>query len=168
MTTQHEQAIARAAQDAGFNSSLTNLLVAQAKVETGNFSSAVFNTCNNAYGYIFVGQKNATACSRKQGSNDGGANYAAYNNVYDSATEVCNWIKRNVPNYNSITTTAQYATALKNSKVGSYFSEPASNYAASLAIYYKNIVVNNPIKATLIFVGIFAAISGVLYFKSKN
>lgn len=171
-SSQYEQDIAKAALDNGLSNQLANLMVAQAKVETGNFTSAVFSTCNNAYGYIYVGQKNATTCGRKQASNDGGANYAAYNSVYDSADEVAKWIIRNVPNYNNINTIEDYANALKNSKVGAYFSEPASNYAASMAIYYKNIAVNtvknNSIVASIIFVSIFAAISLSIYLKSKG
>lgn len=101
----------------GIPPALAVLLVAQARHETGNYTSNVFKSCSNAYGYKYVGQATAEgACTMSPEGN----NYARYRSVEQSVTEVTLWIKRRQregkfpANLGEITTPEQYAQLLKN------------------------------------------------------
>lgn len=116
---------------------LALLIVAQAKHETNNFASNVFKTCNNAFGYKYVGQKLSTG--RCTGSPEGNS-YAKYASIEDSTREVTGWIKRRQKegkfpaNLHTIQTARQYADLLK--KAG-YYGDTVTNYTAGLVHWFK-------------------------------
>lgn len=142
MATSAETQIMLAFKDNGMNDTVASLAVAQAKVESQNFTSKVFRTDNNAFGYKYVGQLGASQGLPVPSSETENGNpkyYAHYDTVYKSGDEMARWLIRNVPNYNTITTPLEYASALENSKIGSYFSEPASVYASDMLGFYQPI-----------------------------
>jgi uncharacterized FlgJ-related protein len=112
--------------DDGMPAALANLIAAQAAHETGNFTSAVFIDCNNAFGYNAV----RSFCL-------GHSIYQNYPTVQDSVHELTGWIKRrlaegNFPRLDTITTAQQYAQLLKDN---GYFSDSVQNYANGIAAY---------------------------------
>lgn len=142
-----EETIFNTAISQGMPVDLANLIVAQARHETGNFTSAVFRDCNNAFGYSAI--NSAVACP-------GHAFYKAYGSVQDSTIEVCNWIKRRLaegkfPDLNTIKSPAEYANLLK---AAGYYEDNPVNYAAGLSrwlTYFTAPVVLWP----LILIGLF-------------
>ena len=112
----------------GIPDPLSLFVVAQAKHETANFTSNVFKTCNNAFGYKAV--FGAPACTQ---SPEGNA-YRLYPSVKDSAREISAYLKRRVadgkfPPLDQIYSPEQYATLLKNA---GYYGAPVSEYVAGL------------------------------------
>lgn len=132
----YEQRIYITAISEGMPKSLALLIVAQSKHESGNYTSNVFKTCNNLFGYKWVGQKGAS-----QGiKSTEGDFYARYASVEDSVRELTNWIKRRLkekkfPALDTITNAVQYATALK---ACGYYGDSPSHYVAGLNHYYKD------------------------------
>jgi len=115
---------------------LANLMTAQAGHETGGYTSNLFKSCSNAFGYKYAGQAIAT----KGIQSPEGDYYAKYATVADSAKELAAWIKRRVnegkfpANLASIKTAEQYAALLKNA---GYFGAPLSEYTAGLKRFFK-------------------------------
>lgn len=115
-----------------FPTALANLIAAQAAHETGNFTSAIFLDCNNAFGYKSV--TSATNCNLHP-------TYKAYSTVEQSADEIVNWIQRrqsegNFPSdLSTIQTPEDYAYYLK---YNGYFEDTAANYAAGITNYLSN------------------------------
>lgn len=137
MTTT-EQKIFDTARAGGMPVTLSLLLIAQAKHETGNFTSNFFRQYNNAFGYSYV------AGGRWQlpggGSvADNGQPIAAYASVENSTNEIVDWIKRRQSqgkfpaDLNTITSPDQYASLLKNA---GYFGDTLANYAAGLRSFF--------------------------------
>lgn len=131
------------------------LIVAQAKHESANFSSKVFKQNNNAFGYKYVGQSNATQGTAAPSSE--GDYYAKYDSIEGSALEVVNWwkrrIKQGVINYwSDISTPDSYAAALK--KAG-YYGDSLANYTAALKKWFTGLSDGNELNylagAALIF-----------------
>lgn len=117
----------------GMPTILATFIVAQARHETGNYTSNVFNTCNNAFGYKWVGQSTANGpCVQSPELNS----YAKYVSLEDSVHELTLWIKRRQAegkfpaNLASITTPDQYAALLKES----------GYYGASLQTYLNGLL----------------------------
>jgi hypothetical protein len=131
------QVIYDTAINAGFSEILANILLSQAQHETNNFTSDVFKENNNAFGYKYVGSKFQE--KEKGILSPEGNTYGKYSSVEKSALETINWVKRNVSDYKSIATPEEYASALKNGKVGSYYSDDLKNYQQGL----KNFFVKN-------------------------
>jgi hypothetical protein len=122
----YEQRIYDTAIQQGFPEAVAQLVVAQSKHETGNYSSNVFIIDNNAFGYKYVGQKLAT----KGLSSPEGDYYAHYASVEDSTLELCDWWKRRivegkVSSFADISTADDYAAVLKR----------CGYYGDSLAVY---------------------------------
>lgn len=128
MTTEeqkYDRIIYKAAIDEGLTPRLAELMVAQAKHESAVYKSAVFQRCNNAYGYKYVGQSLAQSCSLSPE----GDKYAGYKSVEDSAKEVARWIKRRWEQFESITTPEDYALVLERN---GYFGDSLSVYQRAL------------------------------------
>lgn len=111
---------------------LASFVVAQAKHETDGFTSNVFNTCNNAFGYKATGS--APACSQAP---EGGS-YRYYRDVLESTNDLTGYLFRRVadgkfPPLNQITSSDQYATLLKNA---GYYGDQESVYAAGLRKWF--------------------------------
>lgn len=124
----------------GMPEKLCLLIVAQSKHETNGYQSNVFKSCNNAFGYKYVGQRGATKCT---GSPEGD-NYAKYASVKDSATEIVKWIRRRQnegkfpQDLNTITSQAQYAALLK--QCGFYGQMPGQTYQQSITNYTNGLI----------------------------
>lgn len=112
---------------------LSTFIVAQARHETGNYTSNVFKTCNNAFGYKYVGQNLSLGPCTGSPEND---NYAKYSGLETSVQELTAWIKRRQnenkfpKDLSTITTPDKYAALLKQS----------GYYGASEAEYLKGLV----------------------------
>lgn|SRR5574341_280557 len=123
---------------AGFPAALSNLIVSMARHETGDYTSNVFKTCNNLFGYKYVGQSTAAgACS----VSPEGDRYAMYNSYADSVRELVLWIKRRQSegvfpaDLTTITRADQFAELLK--KAG-YYGDTVANYASGLKRFLVN------------------------------
>lgn len=127
---------------------LAKIVTAQSQFESGNYKSNVFLKDNNAFGYKFVGQKNATKGIPSPASE--GDNYAHYNSVQDSAIEIANWLKRRLkekklPPFEQITSPDQYSKLIKAAKY----------YGASETTYTKGITkIFNQLKIVPVVTGL--------------
>lgn len=132
-----EQRIKAQAIADGMSATLADLILAQAKHETGNFTSAVFKANNNLFGYKFVGQKIATRGTPAPANEGSNMFYAKYKTIEDSVKELTSWLKRRQAegkgNLNTITNAKQYATFLQS---GSYFTDGISNYIKGLQRWF--------------------------------
>mgnify|MGYP001619310353 CR=1 FL=1 len=126
----------------GLPAALSYLLVAQAKHETGNFTSNFYKKYNNAFGYSYVsGGKYQTGPGSIA---DNGQPIASYPNVKSSVYEIIDWIYRRraegkfPQDLTTITTPEQYATLLKQS---GYYGDTLNNYLNGL----KKFFLSNPV-----------------------
>lgn len=119
---------------------LAELITAQSKHETKNYTSRVFKLNNNLFGYTWAGQKIARQGTPKPKSE--GGFYAAYDVYEDSVKEIADWIKRRQKgkrfpqDLTLIKTPELYAGLLKNA---GYYGAPLSVYLAGLKRYLKQI-----------------------------
>lgn len=106
----------------GMPAAVAQNIVAQARHESGNYSSSVFQHSNNAFGYTYY-----SGALWQTGGNYNG--YAVYDSIQDSTAEVVDWLKRRQNegklSISNLTTPEAYATALKNN---GYFKDTLSNY----------------------------------------
>ena len=136
MTT--DERIFNELQSEGIPQILATIIVAQARHETANYTSNVFKSCNNCFGYGYVGQNTARSCLPKP---EGGT-YAGYNSIEDSVRELVLWIRRRQAegkfpkDLSAIVTPDQYATLLKNS---GYYGDSITNYANGLIYWLQQI-----------------------------
>jgi hypothetical protein len=130
------QAVRGTPYNAGVTPTLAALMVAQARHETGNFTSRFFRENNNAFGYAYYAgsyyQTGAGAVA------DNGQPIASYPDIEASTSEVVDWIYRRYrqgkfPDPATITTPEAYATALKNA---GYYGDALSNYMAGLKRFF--------------------------------
>jgi len=118
---------------------LCTLIVAQARHETGNYTSNAFTQCNNCFGYKYVGQALSTGPCVTSSEGD---KYAKYASVEDSVKELAAWIKRRQQggifpeNLSTITTPDQYAQLLKNA---GYYGASVSEYVNGLIYWLQKI-----------------------------
>jgi hypothetical protein len=98
---------------------IAKIITAQSGHETAGWTSNVYQTLNNCFGFGYTG---------------GGA-YYGYNSIEDSVTDVVNWLSNNVQNFQNITDPDTYATALKNA---GYYTDTEINYAQGIANYIDN------------------------------
>lgn len=126
------QALQGTPNNPGVPAALAELLVAQSKHETGNYTSNLFRSYNNAFGYSFY---SGSDYQTGPGSiADNGQPIAAYASVNDSTMEMVDWLYRRyrqgkIPALTSITTPEQYAAALKSAN---YYGDSYDNYLAGL------------------------------------
>lgn len=120
---------------------LATLLIAQAKHESGNFTSNGFIEGRNAYGYAFVpGARWQLSTPGRIADNK--QPLAMYKTLGDSVREVVDWIYRRVnegkfpANLSSITTPEQYARYLKDA---GYYGDTYANYSGGLARWFQNL-----------------------------
>lgn len=122
----YDKIVYETAIEEGLTPLLASFMTSQARHESSVYASAVFKNCNNAFGYKYVGQSLAVACS---GSPEGDK-YAKYNSVQDSAREVARWIKRRSAQFENVKTVEEYAVVLEKN---GYFGDNLSKYQAALA-----------------------------------
>ncbi len=175
----NEEQIYQAAIDEGLTPALGNLMVAQSKFESDNYTNTATVQYNNPFGYKYIGQSitdaNGNNMVSQGNTSSEGDHYAAYTSVYWAAVEIARWIKRNVANYNSITTPAQYATAIKYSKIGAFFGGALSDYIAGMQKYFsgamqsiKNYVKNNPVKTGLVVTAVLGMMAYYIWIVRKG
>lgn len=136
-----EQIIYTTARADGMPDALADLMVAQSKLETGNYSSRFFTVGNNAFGYSYqAGDK--WQLDKGGPLADNGIPIAQYASVKDSVHELTAWIKRRQgegkfpADLSTITTADQYATLLKNA---GYYGASLSSYMAGVAAFFSDI-----------------------------
>lgn len=119
---------------------LAALIVAQGKVESYNYTSALFRDDNNAYGFDYFKQSKYAARPSTLHFN-GDKPYAHYNNIQDSAREVAAWLctKAHLADFSAVTDVLSYAQALYKND---YFEgEPATAYATDMQYYFTTNIV---------------------------
>lgn len=111
---------------------LANLMVAQSKFESNNYTSNVYKKNNNAFGYTYY---SGSAYQLGKGTSNTAENlsYGRYVKVSDSAREVGDWICRRHSSFVNVKTVAEYAHVMK---VNAYYTGNESNYAAGMKLYY--------------------------------
>ena len=122
-----------------FNAQQTKLLaafmVAQSRLESGNYTSKVFKELNNALGYKVYKGSIYQKFDKSIGAVDGGAS-AQYANVQDSAREVADWIGRRKASFENVATTAQYVKAMADNKYFNTTVATIADYTASVTKFY--------------------------------
>lgn len=98
---------------------IAKIITAQSGHETAGWTSNVYKTLNNCFGFGYTG----------------GGNYYGYNSIEDSVSDVVNWLSNNVPNFQNITDADTYATALK---AAGYYTDSETNYSQGIANYINN------------------------------
>lgn len=122
----------------GLPVALANLVTAQARHETGNFTSDLFRDDWNAFGYNYTGNPNQLGPSLRS---HGGAFYAKYATLENSVNEITDWIYRRVrdgkfpANLSTIQSPADYATLLKNA---GYYEDNLTTYQNGLTRFLTN------------------------------
>lgn len=130
----YDELIYNTARADGMPDKLALFIVAQARHETGNYSSDFFTIGKNAFGYSFVsGAK--WQLSTPGPMADNGEPIAQYSSVERSVHEITDWIKRRQnegkfpASLSTIQTPEYYAQLLKQS---GYFGAPLQTYTAAL------------------------------------
>lgn len=127
----------------GVPSTLANLIVAQAQHESGNFSSNIFSSGNNAFGYSYY-PGSPWQLPEPGLVADNGQATAKYKSIADSTKEIIDWIYRRVregkfpQNLETITTPEKYASLLKGA---GYYGDSVANYTAGLSRYFKTVAI---------------------------
>lgn len=118
---------------------LADLIVAQSKHETGNYTSNFFLQDNNAFGYSYV--SGARWQIGRGGIADNGAPIAKYASIEDSTSEMIDWIYRRVAegkfpvNLSDITTPERYAELLKNA---GYYEDKEITYREGIKRWFQS------------------------------
>jgi hypothetical protein len=121
----------------GVPNALADLMVAQSKHETGDYTSHFFLNDNNAFGYSYYAQSDWQI--GPGGVADNGEPIARYATIEDSAGEMVDWIFRRVhagvfpANLNEITTPEHYAELLK---AAGYYGDTVENYIEGLKRWF--------------------------------
>ena len=117
---QSQQLIYATLNNAGIPDPLAMLVTAQSGHETGGWTSNVYKTLNNAFGYGFTG-----------------TSYRQYAAVEDSVADIVKYIQNRVqdgsfPSLDQITDPGQYAQLLQDAAPGPYYQDTEANYAAGI------------------------------------
>lgn len=135
-------------------------VLAQSQHESGNYTSAIYQDCNNSFGYKNPSSLGFGACSLH-------SDYVDYDTLQSSTHEITAWIYRrlsegNFPDLNTITTPDDYAQLLKNN---GYYGDTVSNYTNGLLNWYNaNFIPVTIAGGGLLIVGIIA----YLILRKKN
>ncbi len=152
----------------GLTPLLSSFMVAQANHESASYTSDVFERCNNGYGYKYVGQALATACSKAP---EDSLHYAKYESVADSAREVARWIKRRMSQFENVKTPEEYAIVLEKN---GYFGGNLSIYQNAMNKFWypikgmMNVALNKYPTETLLTGVTFFSLLGFYLFKMRK
>ena len=128
----YDTLVQRTAINMGVPADTARLIAAQARHETANYTSRVFQANKNFFGYKFVGQAIARP-GTKAPANEGAAPYAAYDTFEDSVKELVNWLRRRQNEgkfrIQDLTTAERYNAALQS---GGFYTDRAGNYLRGL------------------------------------
>jgi hypothetical protein len=117
----------------GIPAMLCNLIEAQSRHETDDYTSNAFLKDNNCFGYKYV--KGAKWQLGTGITSSEGDSYAKYQSIQDSVHELTDWIKRRIKegkfpsDLSGIKTPTQYAGLLKEC---GYFGDPIQNYISGI------------------------------------
>jgi hypothetical protein len=103
----------------GLPDAISKIITAQSGHETTGWTSNVYRTDNNCFGYGYTG----------------GGNYYFYNSIEDSVDDVVGWLDRHVPGYEYITDGDDYAAAIR---ARGYFTDNLSTYQNGIARWYND------------------------------
>lgn len=158
------QIIYNTAKGAGINDTLANIIVADARHETADFTSSIFKEGNNAFGYMYVsGSKYQLPQAGRVADN--GFPAAKYASVEDSTKELIAWLQRREKEGKlkiaALNTPEAYASALKNA---GYYGDKESTYLAGIKKWlskypkYEQVLITGGIGVLGVVV-----ISGIIY-----
>lgn len=143
-----EQIVYNYSKSQGVSDNVAKIITAQSKLESGNYSSNLFKTSNNLFGYKYVGQSIATSGIAAP-SSEGNLRYANYSRVEDSVLEIIKWINRRVAEkkftLQDLETPEGYARALKNA---GYYGDSYENYSRNLRRLYNSLQLGNQQQTT--------------------
>lgn len=97
----------------GLPDPIAKIITAQSGHETAGWTSNIFESLNNAFGFGF----------------SGGGNYYGYNSIEESVSDVVNWLSNNVPGFQNLSDPDQYATAIR---AKGYYTDSETNYAQGI------------------------------------
>lgn len=124
----------------GMPEKLAALIVAQAKHETGNYTSKFFKVYLNCFGYSKTASKWQLHIQTPNADN--AAPIAAYGSIENSVHELTDWIKRRQrekkfpADLNTIDKAETYVTLLKHC---GYFGDTLNNYLAGVNHYSQDL-----------------------------
>ena len=93
----------------GLGDQIAKIITAQSGHETAGWTSNVYLTLNNCFGFGY----------------EGGGNYYGYNDIESSVSDVVNWLSNHVPSFQNINDPGIYAQALKDN---GYYTDAESTY----------------------------------------
>jgi flagellum-specific peptidoglycan hydrolase FlgJ len=180
----------------GFSPTSAKLIVAQARLESSNYTSNVFNNNNNMYGMKFVGQPLATKgtlappSERSKSCLQGGEcknsdYYAKYKSPSDSAKDTIQRLYKKTRNgigFNELKDVKDATEFANKLKQRGYFGATASSYALGLnarlllisisEVYDKGVELyqenKKKINYALLGVGILLVTIGAYYFYKRK
>ena len=100
----------------GLPDAISKIITAQSGHETAGWTSNVYKTLNNCFGYGYTG----------------GGNYYGYNDIEGSVQDVVAWLTEHIPDFQDITDPTAYAQALS---AAGYYTDTVSNYANGIINY---------------------------------
>lgn len=127
-----QQEIFRTVIEAGYDTLMGKLIVAQAMHETGNFKSKLFRKGNNAFGML-KGKKDTLAIGIMRAEKRNG--YAKYTDVTNSTYAVLQLLERKGCNF-KFKNPQEYAKWLKTK---GYYTAPTSEYARAISRHYNKV-----------------------------
>ena len=153
---------------------LADMGLAQAQVESADFTSSAFIKVGNCIGY-----GKSSDSQYQNGMNlptlDDVGNLGGYNSVKDCAYELADWIHRHDwQTFNQVNTVYDYANAMKKN---GYMSETAQSYGDNMAAYYypnsfvlfnAGLVLNKTMVYVVLGVGVAGSILFWYLFKNKK
>jgi len=148
---QAQQIIYNVLRGVGLTDVAAKIITAQSGHETNGWTSNVWNSDNNGFGFGY----------------DGAGNYYAFNGIEDSVYALLDWIAGKqaagtFPDLGTITDETQYATILKSN---GYYSDSPTNYAAGIQRWYND---NLTLIAGVSFAGAVAIFLCVYFFIYKK
>jgi len=138
-------------------------IVAQSAHETGGWKSNLFKRQNNGFGMLHPRQRKTTSLgpgSVTQPQWEGGANYASYRNLSDSAKDLLLYFDARKINWNDIDNATEYSAWLKSK---GYYGADQTQYTNALLKWMKQIKIPTAIP----IMGISLLAIGILYFLRK-
>lgn len=169
----YDQEIYEAAKSEGFSDTASKLIVAQARLESADYTSNVFKNNFNMFGMKYIGQPLAVA-GTKAPSNEGSLVYAKYKSPADSTKDLVGRLYKitragvSFDDLKNVKTPAEFATKLKQR---GYFGVTASHYEKLLSskltkIKIVEFIKKNPKTSITVVIGVVAlSVYGFFYLK---